>query len=297
LTALGAPAGDWRAVDWASHRHELELDGAKLSYIDIGQGEPAVLFVHGLGAQWQVWLTALPSVADRMRAIAVDLPGFGRSEAASGAVSMRGYAELLERFCERLGLDRLIVVGNSMGGFIAAELALIAPRLVAGLVLIDAAGMVPTQFERARAIPFLHAMVLLGARVGAASRKIAARPGLRKAALNLVIHDPARLPADLTYKALLAPPGPSTRDALAASFSYLSHEWGEELRRIGCPTLIVWGEGDTLIPVRHAWEYAERIPHARVLTIPGAGHLPMIEQPERFDSALLEFLDEASGAA
>jgi pimeloyl-ACP methyl ester carboxylesterase len=269
----------------------LELDGAKLSYVALGNADPAVLFVHGLGAQWRVWAQNLPVIAARRRAIAVDLPGFGQSEHGNGAVSIRGYAELLDRFCERLGLEHVVVVGSSMGGFIAAELALTAPSRVAGLVLVDAAGMVPTRAERSRALPFLWSSVLLGARMEAVGRPIAARPGLRRAALGRLVHDPAELPADLTYWALLAAPGPSTRDALREAFSYLTHDWGERLRAIGCPAMIMWGDGDSLIPVRHAHEYARRMPGARVVRFPRTGHLPMVEQPQLFDEALLEFLD------
>jgi pimeloyl-ACP methyl ester carboxylesterase len=235
----------------------------------------------------------LPAIATRRRAIAIDLPGFGDSEVGTGPVSIRGYAEVLDRFCERLGLDRVVVVGNSMGGFVAAEFALLAPDRVSGLVLVDAAGMVPTRAEASRVLPFLWSTALIGTRVAAAGRRIAARPGLRRAALRLVVHDPAALPADLTLWALLPAPGPSTRAALRAAFSYATHDWGERVRAISCPTLITWGEGDAMIPVRHADEYARRIARARIVRFPQAGHLPMIEQPGRFNQALLEFLDGA----
>jgi pimeloyl-ACP methyl ester carboxylesterase len=178
-----------------------------------------------------------------------------------------------------------------MGGFIAAELALIAPGLVERLVLVDAAGMVPTRAELYRALPWLWSTVLFGDRAAKASRAIAARPRLRRAALRMVIDGGAALPADLTYWAVLRPPGASTRDGLRASLSDISREWGERLRAIYCPTLIVWGERDVLIPVRHAGEYARRIPGARVVRVPRAGHNPMMEQSELFNESLLEFLD------
>ena len=286
-----AQALDWRAVDWATATHSVAVDGARVSYVELGSGDPPVLFVHGLGAQWRVWALTLPVIEARRRTIAVDLPGFGASEVGAAPVSIRGYAELLKRLCAVLDLDRVVVVGNSMGGFIAAELALIAPGLVERLVLVDAAGIVPTRAELARILPWLWSTALVGPALESASRGVAARPGLRRAALRMVIEDAAALPADLTYWALLATPGPSTRDALRASLSYLTPEWEEQLGAIECSTLVTWGEGDTLIPVRYAAEYARRIPGARVVRIPGAGHLPMIERPDLFNEALLEFID------
>jgi pimeloyl-ACP methyl ester carboxylesterase len=285
-----ASSSDWGAVDWNAHLRTTEVAGARLTFADIGHGEPAVVFIHGLGAQWRVWLPTLPAVSAHRRALAVDLPGFGDSAMPAGEISIRGFAEVIERLCEQAGLGPVVVVGNSMGGFVAAELALLHPDRVERLVLVDAAGIVFTGWERSRAMPFLRSMTVLGARVAAAARPIAARPRLRYAALSFVVHDPVSLPADVAYHALLAAPGPATKAALAASLSYVSHEWGDRLKGISCPTLIVWGEGDTLIPVRHAREFARRIPGARVVTFPATGHLPMVEQPERFNATLLEFI-------
>ena len=283
------PAADWRAVDWPAHEHTMALDGAEVAYADIGAGEPALLLIHGLGGQWRNWLANIPTLAGERRVIAVDLPGFGRSAMPRGQISVRGYADVLDELCERLGLGPVVAVGNSLGGFIAAELALSHPERVARLVLVDAAGIVPSVWERTRALPFLWTNALIGARMAAANRTIASRPGLRRALLRLVAHDPASLDADLVYYGLLDGPRPGTADALAASLSYLSHEWGDRLEEIRCPTLVIWGEGDALIPVRHAREFARRIPDARVLTFPRTGHIPMVEQPKRFNAALLEF--------
>ncbi|MDQ6835358.1 MAG: alpha/beta hydrolase [Actinomycetota bacterium] len=287
--------GAWRQIDWSAHLRTARVGGSSVSYVDYGQGEPTVLFVHGLGAQWRVWATNLPAVAAAHRTLAVDLPGFGASEVGQGDVSIRAFAQALADLCEQVDSGPVVVVGNSMGGFVAAELALIAPERVRALVLVDAAGMVPTRRERAVTVPFLRMVGLLGARIGASARTLAARPGLRQAALSLVVHDPRRLPADLTAWALLPSPGPSTRAALTASLSYLTHEWGTSLSAIQCPTLITWGEGDALIRVRHADEYAQRIAGSRVVRFPEAGHVPMIECPEQFNATLLGFLAEVDG--
>jgi pimeloyl-ACP methyl ester carboxylesterase len=287
-----ASARDWRAIDWPAYERTSEVAGARMSYVDIGRGEPAVLFVHGLAAQWRVWLANIPAVSEHRRVIAVDLPGFGASAMPVERISVEGYAEVLEGLCEQLGLGSVVVVGNSMGGFIAAELALRRPGRVERLMLVDAAGIVPTRRELLRVLPVLRAEALIGGRLAATPRSVAARPRLRRAVLGAVVHDPGRIPADFAYYALLAPPGPGTPEGLKASLSYLSYDWGERLRQIRCPTLVMWGDGDTIIPIRHAWEFAARIPHAQVVVFEQSGHLPMAEHPERFNRVLLDFIGE-----
>ena len=128
------------------------IDGSSVGFADIGSGEPAVLLIHGLGAQWRVWLPTIPAIAASRRVIAPDLPGFGISTPADGPVSVEGFADVLDQLCDRLGLGPVVVVGSSLGGLIATELTLTHPKRVERLVLVGAAGIVPTR-GRARARP------------------------------------------------------------------------------------------------------------------------------------------------
>jgi pimeloyl-ACP methyl ester carboxylesterase len=287
---------DWREIDWSSHLRTANVRGARVAYAELGAGEPAVVLIHGLGGQWRNWLENIPALAAHRRVIAVDLPGFGDSAVPPDRISISGYAEVVDELCEQLGLGPVVAVGNSMGGFVATELALTHPSRVERLVLVDAAGIVPTRGELSRALPFLWANALIGARLAGANRHLAGRPGLRHALLRLVAHEPRRLRADLVYHGLLEAPRPGMRQALRASLSYLSHEWSDRLEDIRCPTLVVWGEADALIPVRHADEFVRRIPHARAARVPNAGHIPMIETPERFNRELLDFIAEPKPA-
>ena len=272
---------DWRTIDWPAHEHTEDVGGARVTYADMGSGDPPVVFVHGLGGRWRNWLENIPAIAEHRRVLAVDLPGFGGSDMPAEAVSITGYARVVDQLCERLGLGPVAVVGNSMGGFVAAEMALRHPERVERLVLVSAAGMVPTRQERWRAVPALWAASRLDERFAAANRHVAARPRLRRHLLRLNTHDPAALKADLVFHGLLEGARPAMRQALKASLGYMSHEWGEKLRQIECPTAVVWGEHDALIPLRHAREYVRRIPHAEAITIADAGHLPMVEQTGR----------------
>ena len=102
---------------------------------------PPLLFLHGLGGVWQNWLLNIPAFMGTHRVIAPDLPGFGRSEMPAGRISIQGYGRVIDELCRALDVDCPVVIGNSMGGFIGAELALAFPTRVSRLVLVSAAGL------------------------------------------------------------------------------------------------------------------------------------------------------------
>ena len=107
------------------------------------------MFVHGLGGQWQNWLENLPRAAQERRVIAIDLPGFRLSPMPREGISISGYGRCVEALCEQLGLGRVDMVGNSMGGFIAAEVAIQFPERIDQLVLVSAAGITSADIARA----------------------------------------------------------------------------------------------------------------------------------------------------
>src|SRR5262245_13322652 len=140
----GQSDGEWLKVDWREHLRRIELPGAEVNYVEIGEGEP-IVFVHGIISCWQTWLENLPHFARRYRAIALDLPGFGRSPMPSWPSDIPAYGRLLHDFCEKLGIERSpMLVGNSLGGFVAAEAVTTAPGRFDRLVLASAAGIVNT---------------------------------------------------------------------------------------------------------------------------------------------------------
>src|ERR1035437_8136744 len=146
----------WLDVDWRAHQRWISIDGASVNVIELGHGPP-IVFIHGLSGSWPNWLAQLPVLAAAHRVIALDLPGFGSSPMPTREISISGYARTLERLFVELGIDAAAVVGNSMGGFIAAELAIAFPQLVERLVLISAAGISTTDDPRPRrAIPTLR---------------------------------------------------------------------------------------------------------------------------------------------
>jgi pimeloyl-ACP methyl ester carboxylesterase len=291
---VALPASDdWREVDWERHGRSVNVAGDELYYVELGEGDP-VLAIHGLGGNWTAWLETLPALARRHRVIALDLPGFGRSAPAGPGIAIHGYSRVVREFIEELGLGKTAVIGNSLGGWIAADLALRAPGHVRALVLVDAGGLVPTGLERRKALAIMEGAARLARYAPRFRSAVASRRHLRSLALGSTFARPSEVPADLVYMALPPQPDPGFRAALSAAKRSWSEAWCDMLSEISCPTLIVWGEDDALLPSRHAREYARRIVGSRLFLIPRAGHLPMLERPRQFNEAVLDFLAELS---
>jgi pimeloyl-ACP methyl ester carboxylesterase len=288
----------WREVDWRSHQRWVELDGNQINTIELGpeedRGAQPLVFVHGLSGSWPNWLEQLPVFAAGHRVITLDLPGFGHSPMPRQEISISGYARMLEQLLAHLGVDAAAVVGNSMGGFIAAELAIAYPQRVERLVLISAAG-ISTHNHRGSvtALPAMRTLErsLMGAAAWTASKSdnVARRARLRDAALGVVVRHPSKLDPALAAEQIRGAGKPGFIEGLEAVLHY---EIRERLREIACPTLIVWGDRDRLISVRDADVFAELIPNSRKVVFGDTGHMSMLERPEAFNALLEEFLAE-----
>lgn len=279
----------WREVDWPSHLHVARVAGRKVSYVDLGKREgPPVVFVHGLNGCWQNWLENMPAVALDHRVVALDLPGFGGSEMSSEPIAITLFAEAVEGLCDHLGLGSVAVVGNSMGGFTAAELAIRQPERVERLVLVSAAGI--SIAKASRATSRVGRLLLSGGGLDPEHvRSVLRRPGLLQFAFGLVIRHPTRLEGDLLLEQLNGVGKPGFPDAFHALVSY---DFRDRLPEIACPTLVVHGTEDVLVPLGDAREFERRIPEATSLILEDTGHVPMLERPITFNRALLEFLEQ-----
>jgi pimeloyl-ACP methyl ester carboxylesterase len=287
---------DWRTIDWGAHLHRVEIDGTPVNYMEIGQGElEPIVFVHGLGGQWQNWLENIPRAALERRVIAMDLPGFGCTPEPRDKITIPGYARWVDALCERLSLGRVDMVGNSMGGYIAAEVAIQFPERIDQLILVSAAGITSSDVARRPIMTagrVATAMVTYGA---ARHRQIASRPKSRHMALALVARYPSLLRADLAYEGFFKGAGkPGFDDALRACLEY---DFRDRLPEIRHPTLIVWGEKDSIIPVKDAHEFERLIPDSRKAVMKNTGHIPMAERPGTFNDLMMEFLAETGPAS
>jgi pimeloyl-ACP methyl ester carboxylesterase len=284
---------EWLDVDWREHQRWVMVEDRPVNTIELGDGPPLV-FVHGLSGCWQNWLEQLPVLAHDHRVVALDLPGFGYSPMPAHEISIAGYARIVDRLLAELGIDAAAVVGNSMGGFIGAELAISFPQRVERLVLVSAAGLSTYNEPRtARVMPALARLdrVLAATTAWAATRADVTmrRPRLRDATLFIAAAHPSRLPAPLAAEQVRGAGKPGFFSALR---SILDYDVRERLPEIACPTLIVWGALDRLISVRDADVFAELIPDSRKVVFEDTGHVAMLERPRAFNSQLRDFLGE-----
>lgn len=292
----GVPAvPDWREVDWPPLVRRARLSAGEMTYVELGEGDgPPIVFLHGLGGSWQNWLENLPRAAQERRAIAVDLPGFGTSPMPTADISVSLYARLVDELLEQLGIESAVIVGNSMGGFVGAELCIQYPARVQRLVLAAACGISTTSLRRRPVLTAFSVAGVISSATLARSYHVVARPRLRHPVLASVIRHPSRLRPDILFQIMPASNNPGFMPALE---SLLDYDLTDRLGEIRCPTLLVWGREDILVPVADADEYERRIPDARKVVFDETGHMPMLERPGEFNDGLMSFVSARSVGA
>ncbi len=288
-------APDWRDTNWREHLRTAEIAGRPVNYVDVGQAkEGTVVFIHGLSGSWQNWLENIPRFALDRRVIALDLPGFGESPMPAEHISISGYARCVDELCEQLGLDTVAVVGNSMGGFVGAEMAIAFPQRVERLCLVSAAGISIVNLRREPLLAVGRILAAGGTMTAAQQRSVLRRPGLTHLTFAFVFRHPTRLARDLLLEQMQ---GTGKTGFLPALDALTDYDFRDRLPEIGCPTFIVWGDQDLLVPVEDADEFERLIPDARKIVFEDTGHCPMLERPEAFNAHVADFLAESGSAA
>ncbi len=264
---------------------KVPVNDIEMHYLEAGAGEPLVL-IMGFGADHTAWGFQIPAFAERYRVIAFDNRGAGQTDAPDRPYTTRMMAGDTAGLMDVLGIDRAHVIGLSMGGMIAQELALARPERVRSLHL----GCTLSR-------PDAYTLALT-----AAWRDI--RTSLDRAAwlrtLGLWLFAPAtyRERPDLVDTVLqnsLANPHPqSLTGFLGQSDAVAAHDALNRLGAIRCPTLVSVAEEDILVPPRFSRELAARIPGAALRIVPGAGHGYFLERADTFNALCLEFLARAA---
>lgn len=232
-------------------------DGLTLRFEVSGTGMP-LLLVHGLVGSTRWWARNIDVFAEHFQVIAVDCPGFGANW-TTRPFRIVETVSLLRAFVVHEAFEEFHLIGHSLGGVVGSGLAVAVPDRIDRLVLVDAA--------------FLDAS-----------------PGVVRRLTGLV-REAIRTPREL-FPVFLADMGRSGPAALpSAAGQLLRHQWQGFLHQIECPTFVIWGEDDHVVPVSVGRQINNELPRSRLNVIPGVGHVPMWEAPETFNRLVLDFLE------
>lgn len=269
------------------------VNNLKMRYWSVGSGDKTVVLVHGLGAAADIWMYNVEALAENHRVIIPDLPGFGKSGLPPPSFSPFDYTDFLAGLIGAIGGDPVTLVGQSLGGAVVLDYALRHGDKVDKLVLVDSAGLGPEVIWSLR----LLSLPLLG---------------------ELLTCYPTRTAVEIFFKLAVRNPALITRQFIDTFYHYYSRPGFKtfflrllrrlvstnsvrqealtrimpNLNKITKPVLIVWGEEDHVLPLKHAYIAQRLLPHSFLRTMKDCGHLPFLECPNEFNRLVLEFLKQ-----
>jgi pimeloyl-ACP methyl ester carboxylesterase len=258
------------------------IRGLGIHYAEQGHGPPVVL-LHGFGASMFSFRHQVGPLAEHFRVLALDLPGFGYSDRPADAdLSLTAQAERVREFLDRMGVERATLIGHSMGGAIAMRLAAAHPDRVERLVL--AAGAPPDTPVRLPLYPLLRPLSPIPLAFLAGNERYGRRT------IRRIVYDPATLTDDVlrAYTRPLRLRG--TAACLIKMLGDVRRDPPLDPATVSARTLLLYGEADTVVPLRVAHRLHAVMPDARLEVVPRAGHLLLEEQPRACTDAILRFL-------
>jgi len=258
------------------------LNGLKIRYLESGKGNDRhVLFIHGLGSSADRWLGIPDVLSTNFHTIALDLPGFGKSDKpATMEYTIENFRETIVDFINELAINdgKTSIVGHSLGGYIAAEVTIENKNLVEKLVLIDSSGMLK------KPTPLLEEYLQVA---------MNPTPDKVRKVFEQMVANPTRIPSKLVDGFIARINSPNAKYAFKSTLqnsanTQIGHERLKLIEDI--PTLILWGIKDRVIPTYHSELFKEAIMNSRIEIIQDAGHAPFAEKPDQVSEILRNFL-------
>lgn len=268
---------------------KISVTGVALNYVEAGKGPP-LLFLHGLGGSWKDWAANLPAFASTYQVIAIDLPGFGDSEKPEVEYSIEWLTDIAEKFLQERKLERVNLVGHSLGGLVALNLATRPNSRVNKLVVTDVVGV----GDKAEFLSYALTKKIMGPETRWESLEGALRDEF-KSMIESFIKDRKPKTAREFFESL--PKVPITGTPLLPmtpnvqlTASIIDFDIRPKLASINQPTLILWGAKDPVAPPQNASLLQKGIRQSSLIIFPTGGHSPMIEQPGPFNQEVWKFL-------
>jgi pimeloyl-ACP methyl ester carboxylesterase len=275
--------------------HSITLaDTLQVAYVDAGQGPRTLIFIHGLSSYVRAWERSLPELSKTSRCLALDLPGYGKSSKGCYPGTMTFYADVLEQFIKKLHLKNVTLVGHSMGGQIAVTAALKYPRAVQQLVLASPAGFETfTAAEKQQLRNFYTVPSILGTPEAQVRANHKYNFYQMPASVDLWITERLRMMQCDDFRQY-------AQTVVNSMAGMLDGPIFDQLPQVQQPTLVVYGAEDFLIPNRAlhpklttalvAAAGTERLPHAKQVLLPEAGHFAHYEKAAEFNKLVAEFV-------
>ena len=262
----------------------LNIDGINVCFDQAGSGEPVIL-IHGLSVGRTVWNRLAEDASKLFTVYAVDLPGFGCSDAPDLPYGVPFYVDFLLKFMDEANIERATIIGSSMGGKIAAMFAAKYPERVSKLVLIAPGGLTPCHGRLTDVSWLIDANFWLMSKNRTLYRK----------SYEDSFHDAEKIPEWLVDMGWSMMKNPSYRRAFLRNAQYLSHpdpDFKDILGSIATETLIIWGADDRVIPSSDAKKFAEIIKNSEVRILDKCGHLVLLECSQQCNDLILSFIGE-----
>jgi pimeloyl-ACP methyl ester carboxylesterase len=315
MVSTGTRSAPWAyAAPWGARGYITDLDGP-VHWIeftteepDKAQGQPPIVFVHGLGGSHLNWCLLGPHLAADRRAVALDLRGFGLTPGLRVNSTVQANARLLDRWIQTVVGEPVILVGNSMGGLISILETNTNPSMTRGVVLLDPALPLPLQKPdwQVSSQFLLYALPGLGElTVAKLLASVTPEQGVQQL-LQLCFADPSRadpemIRAEVALGTKRHPATPAQASARARVFLAAARSLLRVLARRGnyqkmmagidVPVLLIGGEDDRLVPVAAMRQVAARNPRWESVILAGVGHTPMLEVPDDTSAAIRDWLD------
>lgn len=255
----------------------IQVDGNTIRYLESGDSKHILVLIHGLGASAERWNKVIPLFAKQYRVIVPDLIGYGYSDKPVADYTPDFFSSFLEKFFIALKITRPIIIGSSLGGQIAADYASTHSNEVEKLILVSPAGSMK------QSTPALDAYIMAALYPNDESAKNV---------FELMESSGHEVDTQIIQGFIERMKLPNAKLAFMSTVLGLknSEVITPKLNSISCPTLVIWGSKDPVIPIQYAENFLSNIKDCRFFRMDDCGHTPYVQDPETFSSAVLEFL-------
>ncbi len=277
----------------------LQLHGDRVAYRDVGEGDEALLLIHGMAGSSETWRGVIPQLSRRYRVVAPDLLGHGQSAKPRGDYSLGAFAVWLRDLLDELGVAQATIVGQSLGGGVAMQFVYQHPDYCRRLILISSGGLGPDVGWTLRLLSAPGAEFILP--VIAPRPVLSAGNKLRSWFSAAGIQSPRGAELWSAYSSLS---DAETRQAFLRTLRSVVDYRGQAVSALNrlhmaseVPIMAIWGDHDRIIPVDHAYAAHDARPESRLEVLEGVGHFPHVERPHEVVDLIDDFIATTSQSA